>query len=84
MEEAALNNQAEEIESDSFGWTLHLILQKAQACDVMGRAAQLAYYLLFAMFPSLLLVAVVISVLPVPKLFDDLLVYFEGVLPPPA
>jgi membrane protein len=68
----------------SLGWTLHLILQKAEACDIMGRAAQLAYYLLFAMFPSLLFMAVLISALPMPKLYDDLLVYFEGIIPPQA
>jgi membrane protein len=83
MDEVALREDVDD-EFQSSGRTLHIILQKAQACDIMGRAAQLAYYLLFAMFPSLLFVAVLISALPMPKLFDDLMIYFEGVLPPQA
>lgn len=84
MDEVRLNERLEGEETETFGRTVHIILQKAQACDIMGRAAQLAYYLLFAMFPSLLFVAVLISALPMPKLFDDLMIYFEGVLPPQA
>ena len=84
MEEVARSEGNQGTESRSFGETLHLVLQKAQACDIMGRAAQLAFYLLFALFPSLIFVAVLIAALPMPTLFDELLAYVEGVLPPPA
>lgn len=70
----------------SRGWSglLHQVVDKAIACDVPGRAAQLAYYLLFALFPTLIFVALLISALPVPRLFEDLLDYFARVLPSPA
>ncbi len=69
---------------ETFGSIVHLIIEKAEACDVLGRAAQLAYYLLFSLFPTLIFVAVLVSALPMPRLFDELLTYFEGVLPPQA
>jgi len=85
MEEALLSEGVDGgAESRTFGEILHLVLQKAHAYDVMGRAAQLAYYLLFAMFPSLIFVAVLLSALPMPKLFDELLTLLAGILPPPA
>ncbi|MEP7271426.1 MAG: YihY/virulence factor BrkB family protein [Acidobacteriota bacterium] len=71
-------------QGESTGRIVQLILEKAQTCDVLGRAAQLAYYLLFALFPTLIFVAVLVSALPMPRLFDELLTYIEGVLPPQA
>lgn len=52
--------------------------------DVFGRAAQLAYYLLFSIFPMLLFLAALLAFLPIPGLMDSLLGYLSRVLPPEA
>lgn len=87
MQDARLSDDVSNIlgrHRTSFGEILGMVAQNAQACDVMGRAAQMAYYLLFALFPTLIFLAVMISALPMPKLFDDLMTYFASVLPPQA
>ncbi|MFN0122632.1 MAG: YihY/virulence factor BrkB family protein [Blastocatellia bacterium] len=52
--------------------------------DVAGRAAQLAYYFLFSLFPMMLFLAALLAFLPIPNLLDNLLDYFSRVLPPEA
>lgn len=52
--------------------------------DVFGRAAQLAYYLLFSIFPMLLFLAALLAFLPISGLMDSLLGYLSRVLPPEA
>ena len=59
----------------------HLVLEKAHSGEILARAAQLAYYLLFALFPTLIFIAILISIQPLPHLFEDLLGYFQRVLP---
>jgi membrane protein len=49
--------------------------------DVFGQAAQLAYYLLFSIFPMLLFLAALLAFLPIPELMESLLGYLSRVLP---
>ncbi|HZS07642.1 MAG TPA: YihY/virulence factor BrkB family protein [Blastocatellia bacterium] len=49
--------------------------------DVFGRAAQLAYYLIFSIFPMLLFLASLLAFLPIPNLLESLLGYLSRVLP---
>jgi membrane protein len=51
------------------------------AHDVFDRAASLSYYFLFALFPTLLFLAALLGLLPIPKLMDRLLDYISRVLP---
>jgi len=52
--------------------------------EVLDRAAALAYYFLFAMFPALLFLATLFGLLPGPQLLDQLMGYAARVLPPGA
>lgn len=52
--------------------------------ELFGHAAQLAYYFTFALFPTLIFLASLLSFLPVPDLLGRLLMYFNRVLPPAA
>jgi membrane protein len=49
--------------------------------DCLGRAAQLAYYFLFALFPFFLFLTTLLSYLPVPDLLDRLLETLGQMLP---
>src|SRR2546422_5292413 len=48
---------------------------------VMERAASLSYYFLFALFPTLLFLAALLGLAPVPDLLQTLLTYAARVLP---
>jgi membrane protein len=52
--------------------------------DVLGHAAQLAFYFLFALFPMLIFLAALVGYLPIPHLLEQLLGYLSEVLPPTA
>lgn len=52
--------------------------------DVLGHAAQLAFYFLFALFPMLIFLAALIGYWPIPHLLEQLLSYSSQVLPPIA
>jgi len=52
--------------------------------EVLDRAAALAYYFLFAMFPALLFLTTLFGLLPGPQLLDQLMGYAARVLPPEA
>jgi membrane protein len=52
--------------------------------DVFGRAAQLAFYLMFSIFPMLLFLAALLAFLPIPGLIESLLGYLSRVLPEEA
>ena len=69
-------------QSHGFGYTARLVLERANSSEIMSRAAQLAYYLLFALFPTLIFIAVLVSIQPLPNLFENLMDYFQRVLPP--
>ena len=49
--------------------------------DVLGQAAQLAFYFLFALFPMLIFLAALVGYLPIPHLLDRMMDYLSQVLP---
>ena len=85
-EDANANGHEDALAGGPRGWAhvMHLIIENAQAYEIPGRAAQLAYYLLFSLFPTLLFITLLISILPMPSLLDDLLGYARRALPPEA
>src|SRR5215813_9813077 len=52
--------------------------------EVADRAAALAYYFLFALFPALLFLTTLLGLLPIPDLMDRLMEYVARALPPDA
>jgi membrane protein len=52
--------------------------------EVGDRAAALAYYFLFALFPALLFLTALLGMLPIPNLMDNLMAYVTRALPPDA
>ena len=52
--------------------------------QILDRAAALAYYFAFALFPALLFLAALLGLLPVPDLMSELMGYTHRVLPPDA
>ena len=52
--------------------------------EIPDRAAALAYYFLFAIFPALLFLTTLFGLLPGPQLWDQLMGYAARVLPPDA
>jgi membrane protein len=57
------------------------VIHEFQQDDCLGRAAQLAYYFLFALFPFFLVLTTLLGYLPVPNLMDRLLETLAGMLP---
>jgi len=51
------------------------------ADEVIDRAAALAYYFLFALFPALLFLTALLGLLPLPGLMERLIAYVEQALP---
>jgi membrane protein len=51
------------------------------ADEVADRAAALAYYFLFALFPALLFLTALLGLLPIPDLMDRLMAYVSQALP---
>jgi membrane protein len=49
--------------------------------EVFGRAAQLAYYWLFSLFPLLIFFTALLAYVPLPHFFEDLFAYLQSVLP---
>jgi membrane protein len=49
--------------------------------DCLGRAAQLAYYFLFALFPFLLFLVTLLGYIPVPNLLDHIMLLLTQALP---
>ena len=52
--------------------------------EVLGHAAQLAFYFLFALFPMLIFLAALVGYLPIPQLLDRMIDYLSQVLPTTA
>jgi membrane protein len=50
--------------------------------NCFGMAAQLAYYFLFALFPTLLFIVALASFFPVENLIDEMVSWFGHVMPP--
>jgi membrane protein len=57
------------------------VVHEIQQDDCMGRAAQLAYYLLFALFPFFLFLTTLLGYLPVSNLLDQLMALLAQLLP---
>src|SRR6516162_4900743 len=62
------------------------VFEQIIANDILGRAAELAFYFLFALFPLILLVMTVFGLFASRRvdLQNDLLSYFADFLPPTA
>jgi len=84
MEKEDTKWQEDALAEGPHGWAelIRVIFENAQEYEIPGRAAQLAYYLLFSLFPTLLFITLLISILPMPSLLDDLLNYCQRALPP--
>jgi membrane protein len=54
------------------------------ADEIIDRAAALAYYFLFALFPTLLFLTALLGLLPLPGLMERLLDYVDQAVPPTA
>jgi membrane protein len=57
------------------------VIHEIQEDDCWGRAAQLAYYFLFALFPFFLVLTTLLGYLPVPNLMDRLMEMLAEMLP---
>lgn len=57
------------------------VYNEAWEDEIVDRAAGLAYYFLFALFPALLFLTALLGMLPVPNLMDKLMAYVEQALP---
>jgi membrane protein len=52
--------------------------------EIFGRAAQLAYYWLFSLFPLLIFLTALLAYLPLPRFFERFFEYLQNMLPPDA
>jgi membrane protein len=57
------------------------VIHEIQEDDCFGRAAQLAYYFLFALFPFFLVLTTLLGYLPIPNLMDRLMEMLAEMLP---
>src|SRR5918997_3095911 len=57
------------------------VIHEIQEDDCLGRAAQLAYYFLFALFPFFLVLITLLGYLPIPNLLDRLMDLLAQMLP---
>jgi membrane protein len=49
--------------------------------EILDRSAALSYYFMFALFPTLLFLTALLTLLPIPHLLDRLMAYVSEVLP---
>jgi membrane protein len=66
----------------SWGQILQRTIKEAIGDNVLGMAAQLAYYFFFALFPALLFLLAVASYFPIDTLIDDIVAMLGGFAPP--
>jgi membrane protein len=52
--------------------------------EILGRAAQLAYYFLLALFPALLFLTALVGLLPIESIVPELMKYLGSILPDDA
>jgi membrane protein len=57
------------------------VMHEIQNDDCLGRAAQLAYYFLFALFPFFLFLTTLLGYLPIPDLLDRIMEVLAQLLP---
>lgn len=62
----------------------HRLWQESQKDEILGRAAQLAYYFLLALFPALLFLTAFLGLFPLEQVMPELLTYLRTVLPSDA
>src|SRR5882672_4653804 len=60
------------------------VWQEIDKDEIVDRAAGLAYYFLFALFPALLFLTALLGLLPIPNLLDRLMEYVGQALPEDA
>jgi membrane protein len=60
------------------------VWHELSADEIVDRAAALAYYFLFALFPTLLFLTALLGLLPLPGLMERLLEYLVRAVPPDA
>jgi membrane protein len=58
-----------------------LVGREIQQDECLGRAAQLAYYFLFALFPFFLMLIILLGYLPIPNLLDRFMDMLAQMLP---
>jgi membrane protein len=66
----------------SWGQILQRTIRDAIEDNILGMAAQLAYYFFFALFPALLFMLAVASYFPVERMIDDIIGMLGGFAPP--
>jgi membrane protein len=66
----------------SWGQIIQRTIKDAIGDNILGMAAQLAYYFFFALFPALLFLLAVASYFPIDTLIDDMVAMLGGVAPP--
>jgi membrane protein len=59
----------------------HRVWNEIQADEILDRAAALAYYFVFALFPTLLFLTALLGLFPLPGLMDSLFGYVDRALP---
>jgi membrane protein len=64
--------------------TISLVWQKIFEDEIFGRAAQLAYYWFFSLFPLFLFLTTLLAYLPISKELDQWLSALSNILPPEA
>jgi membrane protein len=57
------------------------VVRLSQQHDIMGRAAQLGYFFLLALFPALLSLTGLVRMLPIQPILPRLMEYLQKVLP---
>lgn len=62
----------------------HRLWTDSQKDDILGRAAQLAYYFLLALFPALLFLTALLGLFPLEQVLPELMTYLRTVLPADA
>lgn len=62
----------------------HRLWQQSQKDEVLGRAAQLSYYVLLALFPALIVLTAAMGLLSVQSYMPELMNYLRTVLPEDA
>ena len=66
----------------SWGQIIQRTIKDAIGDNILGMAAQLAYYFFFALFPALLFLLAVASYFPIDALIDEMVAMLAGVAPP--
>ena len=60
------------------------VWREIQSDEILGRAAQLAYYLVLALFPALLFLTAVLGILPLDEIMPELFEYLGEIMPADA